>query len=177
LNEYLQFNLKVLKNDFITYDVIEIAEIVNVYIPLIHINNFLFEKFGSYEYKHSSTVLIESLLKETHNSDATHFYVNVENDIFQILILKNKKVTFFNTFGFKTREDFIYYILFVIEQLQMNPEEIKLTFLGDIDKESELYEIAYKYIKNINFFQPNYNIPAAFKLTNHSFYILLNQHK
>ena len=173
----MQFNLKVLKNDFITYDVIENAEIANVYIPPMHLTNFLFEKFGSYEYKHSSTVLIESLLKETQHSGVTHFYVNVENDIFQILILKNKKIEFFNTFNFKTKEDFIYYILFTTEQLYLNPEKIQLTFLGDIDKESKLYEITYHYVENVGFFQPNYNIPEEFKLTSHSFYTLLNQHK
>ena len=176
LSEYLQYNLKVLENEFIAYDTIESAEIATVYIPFVHLNNYLFDKFGSFEYKHSSSVLVESLLKETLANDKTHFFVNVETGIFQIVVLKNKKIEFFNTFNFKTKEDFIYYILFTAEQLSLNPEEFLLSFLGDIEKESELYEITYKYIKNINFFQPNYILAKDLKISNHSHFTLLNQH-
>lgn len=176
LSKYLQYNLKVLKNDFITYDAIENAEMTNVYIPFGHLNNFLFDKFGSFEYKHSSSVLTETLLKETLTKDKIHFFINVETGIFQIVVLKNKKMEFFNTFNFKTKEDFIYYVLFTAEQLRLNPEEFQLTFLGDIEKESELYEITYKYVKNINFFQPNYTLSKDLEISNHSHFTLLNQH-
>ncbi|MCF6279619.1 MAG: DUF3822 family protein [Flavobacteriaceae bacterium] len=176
LSEYLQYNLKVLKNDFISYDTIESAEMTNVYIPFDHLNNFLFDKFGSFEYKHSSTVLVETLLKETITNGKTYFFVNIETNIFQIVILKNKKMEFFNTFNFKTKEDFIYYILFAAEQLRLNPEVFQLIFLGDIEKESELYEITYKYIKNVNFFQPSYLLSDDLKLSKHSHFTLLNQH-
>ncbi len=176
LSEYLQYNLKVLENEFIAYDTIESAEIATVYIPFVHLNNYLFDKFGSFEYKHSSSILVETLLKETFANDKTHFFVNVETGIFQIVVLKNKKMEFFNTFNFKTKEDFIYYILFTAEQLHLNPEEFQLIFLGDIEKEYELYEITYKYIKNIDFFQPNYILSKDLKISNHSHFTLLNQH-
>ncbi len=176
LNEYLQYNLKVLENEFITYDTMLSAEMVSVYIPFVHINNYLFDIFGSFEYKHSTTVLIETLLKETLTNDKTDFFVNVETGIFQIVVLKNKKVKFFNTFNFKTKEDFLYYILFTAEQLKLNPKEFQLTFLGDIEKESEIYEITYKYIKNIQFFEPNYILAKDLKISNHSHFTLLNQH-
>ncbi|PHR69371.1 MAG: hypothetical protein COA67_10370 [Lutibacter sp.] len=176
LSEYLQYNLKVLENEFIAYDTIESAEMINVYIPFVHLNNYLFDRFGSFDYKHSSSVLVETLLKETLANDKTHFFVNVETGIFQIVVLKNKKMKFFNTFNFKTKEDFIYYILFTAEQLNLNPEEFQLTLLGDIEKESELYDIIYKYIKNIHFFLPNYMLSKDLLISNHSHFTLLNQH-
>ena len=52
-----------LENDYITYDEIKNSEIVNVYIPFVNINNFLFDIYGSFIFKHSSTVLIERLIK------------------------------------------------------------------------------------------------------------------
>ncbi len=176
LSDYLQYNVKVLKNDFIAFDTLEEnADTVNVYIPFVHINNYLFDKFGSFEYKHSSTVLIETLLRDAISVNKTLFFVNVEKEFFQILILKNKKIEFFNTFNYKTKEDFIYFILFVTEQLYLNTEKIELAFLGAIDKQSELYKITYQYIKNIQFFEPKYTIPEEFELPNHSFFTLLNQ--
>jgi hypothetical protein len=175
LREYLQYNLKVLENEFITYDTLESAEIANVYIPFVHINNYLFDRFGSFEYKHTSSVLVETLLKENLLNDKTHFFVNVETGIFQIVVLKNKKMEFFNTFNFKTKEDFIYYILFTAEQLNLNPTAFQLTFLGAIEKESELYEITYKYIKNIDFIQVDFLLSEDVKISNHSHFTLLNQ--
>lgn len=176
LSDYLQYNIKILKNDFIAYDTLENSEFVNVFIPYVFINNYLFDTFGSFEYKHTSTVLVERLLNETSSSENADFYVNVEKDIFQIVVIKAKKIEFFNTFNYKTKEDFIYYILFAAEQLNLNPEELKLYFINGIEKESELYEIVYKYIKNVQFFKSKYSIPKELKLSNHSYFTLINQY-
>jgi hypothetical protein len=58
--DYLKFNTKILKTDFITQDEIAVNDSVNVYIPYININNYIFETFGAFTYKHSSTVLIDT---------------------------------------------------------------------------------------------------------------------
>ena len=176
LSDYLQYNIKILKNDFIAYDTLENSELVNVFIPYVFINNYLFDTFGSFEYKHTSTILVERLLHETSSSENVNFYVYVEKDIFQIVVIKAKKIEFFNTFNYKTKEDFIYYILFAAEQLNLNPEELKLYFINGIEKESELYEIVFKYIKNVRFFKSNYSIPKELKLSNHSYFTLINQY-
>jgi hypothetical protein len=176
LASYLQYTVKVLKNDFITYDTFQNTEMINVYIPSVHLNNFLFDKFGSFDYTHSSTILVENLLKKYTNSESTHFIVNVEQDSFQIIIIKRKKLEFYNSFNFSTKEDFIYYILFTAEQLNLNPEEFLLTFMGGIEKESELYSIVYKYIRNITFYEPSYSIKEKFGVSDHSNFVLLNQH-
>jgi len=176
LSDYLEYNLKVLENDYITFDEFTTAEMVNVYIPFVHINNFLFDKFGSFEYKHSSSILTELLLATFKNDAKTHFFVHVENEQFQIIVLKNKKLEFFNSFNFKTKEDFIYYILFTSEQLQLNPEEFVLTFLGGIEKESELYDIVFKYVRNIEFLDLENDAIQYLDISKHSNIIVLNQH-
>jgi hypothetical protein len=55
----------------------------------------------------------------------------------------------FNTFDYKSPEDFIYYILFAAEQLQLNPEYFQLELLGKIAENDALYNIAYQYIRNV----------------------------
>lgn len=176
LDDYLQYNLKVLENDYITFDEFTTTDMMNVYIPFVHINNYLFDKFGSFEYKHSTSILIELLLATFKNDDKTHFFVHVENENFQIVVLKNKKLEFFNSFSFKTKEDFIYYILFTSEQLQLNPEEFVLTFLGAIEKKSELYDIVFKYVRNIEFLDLENDAIQNLDISNHSNIIVLNQY-
>ncbi len=175
LENYLQHTVKVLENDFISYDEVLNSEIVNVYIPFVNINNFLLDQYGSFIYKHSTTILIEKLLNNYKNLDGDYCFVNVSKNNLEIIILKNKKLELFNSFSFTTKEDFIYHILFVAEQLNLNPEGFNLVLLGDIEKESELYTILYQYIRNIKFYEPT-NFPSVLKgISSHSHFALLNQ--
>ena len=177
LASYLHYTVKVLENDFIAYDELNNSEIINVYIPFVNVNNFLLDTYESFDYKHSSTVLIENLLNQYKNSEGSFCFVNVTGHHFEIVVIKNKKLELFNFFSFNTKEDFIYYILFTAEQLNLNPEEFELILMGDIEKESELYDIVYQYIRNVKFYVPD---NAAFQLNempSHSNFTLLNQFK
>lgn len=175
LSNYLKYSIKVLENDYITYDELKNSEIVNVYIPFVNINNFLFDTYGSFVFKHSSTVLIECLLNEFKNNAENHCFVNVSKKTFEVVVLNNKKLLLYNIFNYKTKEDFIYYILFIAEQLNLNPEEFQLILMGDIEKESELYKITYQYIRNVSFYNNlSYNNILE-GLSSHQHYTLLNQ--
>ncbi|MGZ0017392.1 DUF3822 family protein [Yeosuana sp. AK3] len=151
LADYLKFNSKILKTDFITFDEIALNDSVNVYVPYANINNFIYDTFGSFTYKHFSTVLIENILVLEKNSDSQKVYVHVASNHFEIVVLNKGDLILYNSFEYTNEEDFMYYLLFTIEQLQLNPETIKVLFLGQIKKEDPLYKIAYQYIRHIDF--------------------------
>jgi len=176
LASYLQHSVKILANDFIAYDEISNTEIVNVYIPFVNINNFLIDTYGSFEFKHNSTVLIDGLLRKHKNSEGNFMYINVSYSNLEIAVFKDKKLELYNIFNFSTKEDFIYYILFVTEQLKLNPEEINLILLGDIEKESELYTIVYQYIRNVSFYAPDSFPELLNSESKHNHFTLLNQY-
>ena len=172
LANYLNFNIKTLKTDFITFDNINTIDAKNVYVPYVNINNYLFQNFGEFEYQHHSSILLEKLLK-IESSTEKKMYVNVSKSSFDIVVLENRKLIFSNSFSYTTKEDFIYYILFTAEQIQLNTEEFKLYFMGEIEVESEIYKIAYTYIKNISFLKSENSIFKDLEISNHSNYILL----
>jgi hypothetical protein len=172
LSEYLNFNIKTLTSDFITFDEIQSIRAKNVYIPYVNINNFLFQNFGEFEYKHHLTQLIEKLIF-INNSDKKVVYVNVYSDSFDVVVIQNKQLYFSNSFSFETKEDFIYFILFTFEQLKLDAEEIQLYFTGDIELESELHTITYQYIRNVLFLESNNPIFKQLNCSKHSNYILL----
>ena len=150
LVDYLKFNTKILKTDFITYDQLVIADIMVVYIPLVNINNFIFDRFGSFEYKHSATIILNRILTLEKNSNLLRMYLNIEETHFEIIVVENNKLKFYNRFEYNTKEDFIYYLLFTAEQLQLNPEEFPLVLIGAVDENNELYKIAYKYVRHVS---------------------------
>lgn len=151
LADYLKFNSKILKSDFIAYDSIDINDSVTVYVPYVNINNFIYDTFGSFTYNHISSILIEKILQIEKHEENSKLYVNVSKEHFDLVVVDNGKLILYNTFDYSSKEDFIYYILFTLEQLKLNPEKIKLIFIGDIEKDSELYAIAFKYIRHISF--------------------------
>ena len=172
LRNYLNFNIKVLQTDFITFDTIQEINAKNVYIPYININNYLFQNFGGFEYKHHSTIFIEKLMKKNQPQEKTMF-VNVSERNIDVVILQYEKLLFSNSFLFNTKEDFIYYILFVSEQLQLDNKVFKLYFVGEINTTSGLYQITYKYVKNVNFLESNNPIFKEINCEKHSNYLLL----
>jgi len=172
LSKYLNYNIKTLATDYITFDDLEYISAKNIFIPYVNINNYLFQNFGEFEYKHHISVLIKNLIDTTSTEEKTVF-INVSKTTFDIIILQKKELIFSNSFHFETKEDFIYYILFTFEQLKLNAEIVHLYFTGAIEKESEIFKIAYQYIRNIHFLESKNNIFNHLEASKHSNFILL----
>ncbi len=175
--DYLKFNTKILKTDFITHDDIAVNDSVNVYIPYININNYIFETFGEFTYKHSSTVLVDALLQKKHENDTTEVYLHVNSNTIEIAVLDKKQLQLFNVFEYHSKEDFIYYVLFVFEQLNLDVETTLVYLSGLVNKNDELYTLLYTYIRHVEFEKLNFNYSFSDKLNSdhlHHHYLILN---
>ena len=80
LKTYLDYNIKTLATDFIAFDDLQKTTTKNVYVPYININNYLFQNFGEFEYKHHATELIDSLLLYSEGKNENKFYVHVSKN-------------------------------------------------------------------------------------------------
>jgi hypothetical protein len=174
LADYLKYSVKLLQTDFIAYENLATIEAVNVYVPYVNVNNYIFERFGSFEYKHSSTILLNTLLKNDYSKEGLGIYVNVKTSDFDLIITKNKTLLLHNKFEYQTAEDFIYYILFTMEQLELNPNEMPLEIFGNISTQSELYKILYKYVRYVELknTKSSYTVPAKFSYISEDFTLL-----
>lgn len=149
-SEYLKFNSKILANDYVAFDQIENKDIKVVYVPFMNINNLFFEKFGSFNYYHSTTILLNSILNNEIPS-LPRIYLHIHQNSFECIVLKNGKLELCNNYPFTTPEDFIYYTLFAMEQLHLDPEIVPVYLCGAIQKDDPLYQIIYRYIRHIEF--------------------------
>lgn len=150
LGSYLQYNTKVFATDFFTYDDLEAHEMKNVFVPYVAYNNFFIDHFGAFTYKHIHTNLVEFVLEETKKNEKEVVYVHLDLDHFDVIVSKNGTLQFFNSFEFQTPEDFIYYILFVLEQLKLDVENVPLYLFGNIQEDDQNYQIAYNYVRNVS---------------------------
>ena len=174
LGSYLQFNTKVFETDFFAFDELENYEMNNVYIPYVNMNNYFIDQFGTFDYKHSNTVLVNKLLDVSKNKEELQLFVHVSDTHFEIVVIQNQKLLLYNSFDYKTPEDFIYYILFTAEQLNLNPESFKLELLGKIVDSDALYKIAYKYVRNTNLFDVSFMHNQLTETENREHFILLH---
>jgi hypothetical protein len=120
LANYLKFNAKIYPTDHLDFDRVEGLESANVYVPFTNVNNYIYELFGEFEFKHSATVLLETLLTLPSSGQGTICYVHMAEEQMDMAVLDNRKLLFFNSFPYTSPTDFIYYLLFSLEQLGKN---------------------------------------------------------
>ncbi|WP_299130369.1 DUF3822 family protein [uncultured Winogradskyella sp.] len=154
--DYLKFNAKILKTDFIAHDEIAVNNTINVYIPYVNINNYIYDTFGGFIYKHASTLLIDTLLQRQKDAEGYLVHINVNTASLEIVVSNNNELQLFNVFDYYSKEDFIYYVLFVFEQLNLDPEVTPIVLSGAITKHDELYNILYTYIRDIAIINKDY---------------------
>ena len=153
VSEYLKFNTKILAGDFIAYDEVLSTDAAVVYVPFVNLNNYIFDRYGSFKYYHATTLLLDRIMKTEKHSVHPKVFVHVLAGSFDLIIINKSGVQLMNRYEYATPEDFIYYILFCFEQLQLNPETVETVLMGSIIENDDLYQILYKYVRNVLFWE------------------------
>ncbi len=146
---YLSYNTLINIDDIAANDQILNQEINNVYIPNTEINNFIFDKFKTFDFFHYSSLVIEKVSNELTQNFSEKVFVNINDGFIDILFFKDKKLVFYNSYDYNSNEDILFYLLFCFSELKLNPDKIHTVFSGSIDLDSKLYELIYTYVRNV----------------------------
>ncbi|MDF2437051.1 MAG: hypothetical protein K0Q95_1427 [Bacteroidota bacterium] len=148
---YLKFNTSLQGDELIMIDEIRNIETKNVYALPFSLKSKLDSYYSKINYHHFSSALIEDLLSQNKNQTKKKLFIHVQASHLETIVIEGKKLIFYNTFNYQTAEDFIYYVLFVCEQLHLNPENIETLLLGEIERTSAIFTLSQKYIRNLKF--------------------------
>ncbi len=151
---YLKYNTSINIDDIAANDHVLNHEINNVYIPNTDINNFIFERFKTFDFFHYSSLIIEKISNELAKNFSENVFVNINDGFIDILFFKDKKLMFYNSYDHNSDEDILFFLLFCFSELNLNPDEIHTVFSGSIDLDSKLYELIYTYVRNIELMNP-----------------------
>jgi hypothetical protein len=127
--------------------------------------------------RHISSVLIGNIWMNVKNMAGRKVFLNLREGQFDLLVFEGKELKYCNTFHFLTPEDVGYYVIFVFEQLNLNPEEISLALLGNVDKFSPVFGLLFRYIRNIEFLSRNEGLNYSYLFNDvpgHFYSTLLN---
>src|SRR5699024_9399100 len=150
-----------------------------IYIPYVNINNFIFERFGAFTFRHTAAPFITRALDIAKDSHLPEVFLEVFSSHFMLSVVQNCNLLLCNDFDYQTHEDLIYYLLFTFKQLELNNETLKLHLSGALDKGTPTYDLLETYIRHIHFVDaPTFKISSLKdsplnQLPRHRFQLLL----
>jgi hypothetical protein len=105
---------------------------------------------------HSMSLLIESIWINFKNRiKTTHIFLHFRDPFFDLMVFDGRKMDYVNVFRFQAPEEVLYYVIFVMEQLALNPETVPVVLLGEVEESQAIQELIFKYIRYVSFARRN----------------------
>lgn len=145
--QILEFNTGHSGDDIVLCDDIN-QEIKLVYAMDEQLKSALDLLFPNHHMKHSLTVLSQLMLhsEDLHKSTVL---VQLHQSCLALLVKQGGKLVLVNQFQVSSTEDILYYILFALEQFQLDPAIVDLSLTGNTEADSEPLAALRKYIRNV----------------------------
>ena len=166
---YLRFSHELPKTHTLFYDKLPLINSVNLFAMSATQEKRIRSLWSNAAITHQSSVFLNGIMSENNFDDKTVAYVNVNSRSFDMAIVNQGKLAFFNNFKFNTKDDFIYFLMFTLEQQQLSGQEVPVYFSGLISGNSEIIKLCERYIKRINFIRPNGRIEVDMRLNDTPF--------
>ncbi len=160
------------------YDYIKNLDSYNLYT----VNKSLYllrDKYPNAVLRHHTSIFLEYILIENKNSQDDKVNVCIFPHYMDVAVLQSGKLILSNRFYFENSSDFIYHLLWVYEQIGLNTKKIACIFYGEVEKNSDIYKLSSKYIKQVKLGdrneQASYSIPLN-SLSPHKYRSLFTQY-
>ncbi len=98
---------------------------------------------------HHGSALIEGIQS---NRDFTYYqdmYLHAGQGKLSVIVTKDNNLVLYNQFPYAYTQDLVKYTRGVMQELQMDPRESRVTLWGNIPPRSEHYKTLYLYVRNI----------------------------
>lgn len=137
------------------------------------------EKIFSHAIIKHAGAIINELFFSNHSLINTSLFLTINEGLIEIAAKEKNDLLFYNVFNYENNEDVLYYLLFMMEQFNLNPLQIKLAISGQVPADDNLILSIKKYIKQVNFVVHNPDVKLEGELQTlpkHFYFTLLNQH-
>jgi hypothetical protein len=166
---YLRFNHLLPHHYAVFHEAVPSAQAVNVYAIPQQFLNRLRATWPEAVVRHQSSLFLQAVQREEPYESNTNVYVNVNSRDFDLVILQEGRLLFFNNFRFNTKDDFAYFLMFTLEQQLPGVKDLPVSFTGLISNQSEIIRLCERYIKRIRFIRPNGSVEVEMALNNMPF--------
>lgn len=140
--------------------------------------NYFEKTFPNVSIRHLGAVSI-GLFFSQHSLLNSNVYLNIGDGYIELAAKEKNELIFYNVFSFENNEDILYYLLFTLEQFNLDPLHVKLSVAAQRSLSDELIKSIKKYMKHVYFCvcDPSVKLNSDLAdLPQHFYFTLLNQH-
>ncbi len=103
---------------------------------------------------HITTALLHGLLSKSKVDTGHSVHIHLNSSRLTMILLDGQSLQFINSYNYQSAKDFLYYVMLVFDQFKLNPEEIPAFVSGHLIKDSEIYPLLHRYLRQLNFISP-----------------------
>lgn len=147
----------------------------SVYESVIDFFETMFPKSEIHPLQNTLTTQFYAIDKKRFEETTAYCFVEASN--FQLFVFKDKKLIFSNRFCYQSSRDFAFYLLSVYEKLNLSPDTVPLVFSGDIFNDAEIWQLLWKYIRNMHYLNGNKHFDFSYHFDHlpiHQYFHLFN---
>lgn len=139
---------------------------------------FFERTFSNSSIRHLGAVSIDLFFGQ-HSLKNANLYLSIGDHHIEIAAKQKNELLLYNAFNVANNEDVLYYLLFAMEQFQLNPQHVRLCISGERPQSDELIKSIRKYIKQVDLCVTDASVNLNGELSSlprHYYFTLLNQH-
>ncbi|MFN8323617.1 MAG: DUF3822 family protein [Chitinophagales bacterium] len=111
------------------------------------------KQYSGFELIHLSSTFLK-VLPKYNSENGERLFVNVGPNYLDIIRFDSlNRLKLLNRYSYEAATDFIYYVLLCCEELSINRETTELLLIGEVDIQSKIYDLCYRYFRHISFIQ------------------------
>ena len=141
LKNYLHILGNIDENSGLNFDLLKEESQVNVYSYPKIILEILNQQINNATLYHYNSLLYREVNKLSNFSEKEYqLYIHLQKDAMDLYLTKNSCVIFRNHFGIQNKDEFLYYVFFVVEQYKLSSDQFEIVFLGKITAFKKYYK-------------------------------------
>ena len=156
--KYLALTAPVETGDEIIVNHIRSLFIKNIFSVEGNEMDYLKEVFDKPRFYHISSALLESILRNKDQLNPQQFLIDIKQNLMHLMYFENGEFKFLNQFRFTNKDDFLYFVLLVSDQFQVDRNICDVKLSGEIMPDSQLFSEIWKFFRSISFMPLNENI-------------------
>ena len=150
LDSYALFTYPAIDSDVLVKE-ITAAKIKNISAVDKSLRKYLISNFTDPVIYNQASPLIESSLKFYHNTANTSLILQINSNSFEVLVLKNNIIFYYNLFHTESLNELNYFLLGVIRELHLKSTDTDVIISGEVDEGDGTCVCIKKYFNNIIF--------------------------
>jgi hypothetical protein len=167
LKRILEFNQPLDDLDEIHQNLVANCDSQLVFAIPTYFAGLITDKFKNAGFYNQAIPLLTYSLSRMNEPEENMVYLQLNKEFFDIVIIKEKRLTLYNTFLYVNSTDLLYFILYACRQLKIDTKHTPFQLMGERSLDADLLKELRNYIPTLRTFEKMPSIPftGRMKLT------------